>query len=81
MVLSAKERHQWAGAQAATGTRGSHSRTADRGSVVFFAILVKVLLLGVLGFVLMTLGGTRFQTSGCEGQPVKATTPANRDAL
>lgn len=50
-------------------------------AAVILAVIVKVLLIGVLGFVLMILGGTRLQTSTHEGQLARAKTPAARDAL
>ncbi|MHA7190622.1 DUF3040 domain-containing protein [Arthrobacter sp. MDT2-16] len=47
-------------------------------SVVILAVVVKVLLLGVLGFVLMIFGGTRFRIPVREGPPAKAIAPASR---
>ncbi|WP_157940236.1 DUF3040 domain-containing protein [Arthrobacter ruber] len=48
-------------------------------SVVILAVLVKVLLLGVLGFVLMIVGGTRLQHPRRKGQLTKAAAPMSTD--
>ena len=48
-------------------------------AVLILAVIVKIPLIGILGFVLMIFGGTRIHLSGREGRPAKGPAQARGD--
>lgn len=48
-------------------------------TVLILAVIVKIPLVGIFGFVLMIFGGTRIYLSGHEGRPAKGSAQARGD--